>query len=110
MKTKNLVLTAMSLSLLLACKKQETITTEVDYKKKLQQEFNLTSISSSTKMANKENKPVHTFATYEEQYKYLKELVKNTVIYDTSKPISKQIFPALGPFHHSIFIFDRTCL
>lgn len=84
MKTKNLVLTAMSLSPLLACKKQETITTEVDYKKKLQQEFNLTSISSSTKMANKENKPVHTFATYEEQYKYLKELVKNTVIYDTA--------------------------
>lgn len=54
MKTKNLVLTAMSLSVLLACKKQDAITTEVDYKKKLQQEFNLTSISSSTKMANKE--------------------------------------------------------
>lgn len=64
MKIKNLVLTVRSLSVLLACKKQETITTEVDYKKKLQQEFNLNSISSSTKMANKENKPVHTFATY----------------------------------------------
>lgn len=83
MKTKNLVLTAMSLSLLLACKKQEAITTEVDYKRKLEQEFNLTSTTSSVKMSNKESKPVHNFATYEEQYKYLKELVKNTVIYDT---------------------------
>lgn len=83
MKSKKLVLTAMSLSLLVACKKQEVITTEVDYKKKLEQEFKLTAITSSTKIANKENKPVHNFATYEEQYKYLKELIKNTVIYDT---------------------------
>lgn len=83
MKSKNLVLAAMSLSLLLACKKQEDITTEVDYKKKLEQEFELTAITSSKKMSNKDNKQVHNFATYEEQYKYLKELVKNTVIRDT---------------------------
>ncbi|WP_312715418.1 hypothetical protein [Sphingobacterium multivorum] len=83
MKTKNLVLTAMSLSLLVGCKKQEEIETKIDYKKKLEQEFNLTSTTSSNKMSSKESKAVHNFATYEEQYKYLKELVKNTVIYDT---------------------------
>lgn len=83
MKSKNLLFTALSLSLLLACKKQEVITSEVDYKQMLEKEFNLTSTTSSTKMDNKENKPVHKFTTYEEQYKYLKELVKNTVIYDT---------------------------
>ncbi|MFC3355999.1 hypothetical protein [Sphingobacterium zeae] len=83
MKTKNLLLTALSLSLLVGCKKQEEIETKIDYKKKLEQEFNLTSTTSSAKMSNKESKPAHNFATYEEQYKYLKELVKNTVIYDT---------------------------
>ncbi|MEJ5145182.1 hypothetical protein [Sphingobacterium sp. MYb388] len=83
MKTKNLVLTAMSLSLLIGCKKQEEIETKIDYKKKLVQEFNLTSTTSSAKMSSKESEPAHNFATYEELYKYLKELVKNTVIYDT---------------------------